>query len=349
MLTIVRRGYSFLVAKPIIRILLQTFVSLVLIGLLLNAVQTRNVAASLQSLQPMAVAAAAVLLVAGYTLNSRRWQLLLRNVGIHERLGALTSLYFIGQFFSLFLPTSAGGDAVRVYDVARRSHRTTQAIVATLQERLFGLAASLLVGLIATFYYLPLVPLQLRLWIFIIQVGGACGIVLLLYPRLIIAVANRIWRNQGDHPFLPRVANHPWAARLSNGLRSVSNLPLLTPLQCVALLILAITSTLLGTGMFYVLGVSLGIRASFIAFCLVVPLVWIVRMIPVSLNGVGVGEGAFVFLMGLFAVPSEHALALAVAVLALQTGFALIGGLLLALRMARGSWAGARAREAKEL
>src|SRR5205807_9617058 len=72
------------------------------------------------------------------------------------------------------------------------------------------------------------------------------------------------------------------------------------------------------------------------AWCLVVPLVWVVRMLPVSFNGIGVGEGAFVFLAGLFAVPSDSALALSLTVLGVQTGVALVGGLLLAIRVVRG-------------
>ncbi len=65
-------------------------------------------------------------------------------------------------------------------------------------------------------------------------------------------------------------------------------------------------------------------------------------MAPVSLNGLGVGEGAFVVLMSWFAVPADKALVLALAFLGLQTCCALFGGLLLLLRMARGSWASAR-------
>jgi len=69
-------------------------------------------------------------------------------------------------------------------------------------------------------------------------------------------------------------------------------------------------------------------------------MVWIVRMAPISLNGIGVSEGSFVFLIGLFNVPADQALALALAILGVMTSTALLGGLLLALRIARGTWAG---------
>jgi hypothetical protein len=92
--------------------------------------------------------------------------------------------------------------------------------------------------------------------------------------------------------------------------------------------------------MYYLIGRSMGIGAGFMAFCLVVPMVWIVRMAPISLNGIGVSEGSVVFLIGLFDVPADQALVLALAILGIMTSTALFGGLLLALRIARGTWAG---------
>jgi uncharacterized membrane protein YbhN (UPF0104 family) len=105
------------------RVLLQALVSAAVLAVLLTAARRGDVLASLRELVPGAVAAAVGLQLAACVLNARRWQVLLGRLGVHERLGALTALYLIGQFFSLFLPTSAGGDAVRIYQVARRCRR----------------------------------------------------------------------------------------------------------------------------------------------------------------------------------------------------------------------------------
>lgn len=342
MVAALKRGYQMLAQRPLVRVVLQTMVSVLLIAILFRAAQSTNVVASLQSLPPIAFVAAAAILGIGYLLNSVRWQFLLRNVGIRERVGNLAALYFIGQFFSLFLPTSTGGDAVRVYHVARESGRPSEALVATLQERLFGLASSLVIGLAATLYYLPLVPPQLRVWAIIVQAVGAVGVAVLLYPAKIIAVAGRICRIFDKRGTIERLATHPRAAFINKALRSVADLPSLTARQFFLLLGMAMTSTLLGVGTYYVLGLSLGLHLSFVALCLIVPSVWIIRMAPVSLSGIGVGEGAFVFLTNIFAVASSAALALALAVLAVQTSFALFGGVLLAFRMVRGTWSSTR-------
>jgi uncharacterized protein (TIRG00374 family) len=336
------RVYSFFARRRWLRVLLQLVVSLALLALLVGLASRADLVKTFRMLQPASIVFALALQVVAFVLNSRRWQLLLANVGISQRLGDLAVLYYIGQFFSLFLPTGTGGDVVRAYDVGRRSGLFTQAALATLQERLLGLGASLAIGLVAAIYYLPLVPAQLRVWIAIMQLVGAAGITLLLYPAVLFAIVERFWRAQRWRPALGRISERPLIARIIGVLQPIAELPPLRPLRLAALLGLAIVAVLLGIAMYYVIGLSLGIQIGFMAFCLVVPLVWIIRMAPVSLNGLGVGEGAFVFLIGLFAVPADQALVLALAFLGIQSCCALFGGLLLALRMARGSWAGTR-------
>jgi glycosyltransferase 2 family protein len=339
-IAIVKRSYGFLAARPLLRVGLQATVSLALIVLLVVAARQTNLIASFAMIQPGAIVAALALQLLAFVLNSKRWQLLLSNAGVEQKLGNLASLYFIGQFFSLFLPTGTGGDVVRAYSVARHSGLPAPTIMATLQERLLGLGASLLIGLVATLYYLPLVPLQLRIWMLIIAIIGAVGIAVLLYPALLFAIIGMFWRSQGHHSALQRLAARPLIAGVVGAIRPIGELPPLKPLKLALLLSMASTAVLMGIGMYYLIGRSMGIQASFMVFCLVVPMVWIVRMAPVSLNGIGVSEGSFVFLIGLFSVSSDQALVLALAILGVMTSTALFGGLLLALRIVRGTWTG---------
>jgi hypothetical protein len=88
---------------------------------------------------------------------------------------------------------------------------------------------------------------------------------------------------------------------------------------------------LLAVGYCYTLALDLGMQVNYFAFCLILPLVGLVRLLPVSLNGIGLGEGAFVLLLGLFGVPQGQALAFALVMLGLQTAMASLGGLLLVI------------------
>lgn len=342
MLSGITRVCRLIGSRPWMRVTLQALVSLGLLGLLVYLAQRGNVAASFRALDAGTIALACGIQVAACVLNSYRWQLLLRHGQVQERLRSLVAIYFVGQFFSLFLPTSTGGDAVRVYQVARRQGRLAQTLLATLQERLLGLGAAMLIGLAATVYYLPLLPSSLQLWAVVLQVTGTVGITLLIYPALLLAVSRWLSGLLGPGNRLHRLAARPLAARVMQAFQRIAGLPALPLGYLTLVLSLAAGGVLMGIGSYAVLGQALDIEAGFTMFCLVVPLVWIVRMLPVSLNGVGLGEGAFVCLLGLFAVPSDKALTLALAILGLQTAVALAGGVLLAALMLSGRWAVAR-------
>lgn len=323
-----------ILGRPWLRIGLQALVSVALIGLLVWAAQAAAVGDSLRQLQPGPLALSAALMIVAFLINGRRWQLLLRHIGIEEPLPRLIALYFIGSFFSLFLPGNASGDAVRAYDVGRRNGRYVEALVATLQERILGLGASLFIGLVATLCYLDLVPAEMRLGVLALEVGGTLGAVTLLYPGPLLRLARRLWPAHSRASFTQR----PLVARLREKLRPLLEVPPMTLPQLARLVALSLVPVLLGIGMYHVLARGLDIPTSYLAVCFVVPLVWIVRLLPLSLNGIGVGEGAFVYLMGLLAVPRGQALVLALAVLAVQSAVTLIGGVLLLARTLRGTW-----------
>lgn len=335
MITSLRNACRKVMGRPLLRVALQALVSVLLIGLLVALARRGDLADNLAALRPEVVAAAAGLLAAAYVLNSWRWQFLLAHVGVREPLPRLTLLYFIGQFFSLFLPTSAGGDAYRVYEVSRNGRPLLRVFYATVQERLLGLGVVMLIGLVATVYYAALLPPSLGVAIVLVQAAGTAAVVALLYPGPLLALAAR-WRPFAGRVWAQRLSGSPLAERLASAARSLKEMPSLSPARCLLVVILAAAANLLGIASFVVVDRSLGLGVSFSAYCLVVPLVWVVRMLPVSLNGIGVGEGAFVFLIGLFAVPADKALALALTFLGLQTGVALFGGLLLLVRLARG-------------
>jgi uncharacterized protein (TIRG00374 family) len=315
-----------------LRLAVQAAVSVGLLALLAGLVRRGDLAAAFRAVRPGAVALAAGLFVAASVLNAVRWRLLLRRQGIEERLGRLSALYFVGQFCSLFLPTSAGGDAVRVYEVSRGGRSPWRVLLATLQERLVGLGVTTGAGLAATLFYLPLLPPSLRWLVLAVQLGGLLAVVALLYPGAALRLAARLVPTR-----LRRLAEAPWAARRRELVRGLTDLPPLRWSEAAPVVLLALLSFGLCAIMYQVVGADLGAAVGF-GFCLVVPLVWVVRMLPISFNGIGVGEGAFVFLAGRFGVPSDRALALSLTVLGVQTAVALIGGVLLAAGLARG-WA----------
>ena len=85
-------------------------------------------------------------------LSAYRWYLLLKPLGLKIGFPRILSLYFLGMYFNLFLPTAIGGDAVRVYYLHKEAKRLSHATASVFLDRDLGMGALLLIAtLVATF------------------------------------------------------------------------------------------------------------------------------------------------------------------------------------------------------
>jgi uncharacterized protein (TIRG00374 family) len=292
-----------------------------------------NLIGQLQRIDPLTLLTAFGLLTLAYGLSTFRWQMLLQSSGIAgERFLPLWASYLVGIFFSMFLPTGAGGDAVRVYEVGKRNERIAEAFMATLQERMIGLAISLLIGLSATLYYLDHLPNELRGIAILAQVAMLLPIALLVYPQPIFRLIGYLWSTFSPKLGLARFEKHPLAAKILAAIKPIIELKPLPPAKLAQVMVVSIVAVLLALSVYPVLGQPLGIAIEPITYCLIVPLVWVIRLAPISLGGLGVSEGSFVLLISLFGVTEGPALALSLVVLGLQAGFAVIGGVIVLIR-----------------
>ncbi|MGA2229601.1 MAG: lysylphosphatidylglycerol synthase transmembrane domain-containing protein, partial [Tepidisphaeraceae bacterium] len=293
----------------------------------------QHVLDKLRQVAPSAIAGAAGLLAIAWLINSVRWAMLLRVAGIKENAAYLASLYYIGMFFSQILPTGAGGDAVRMLELYRRGHRPAPVVVATLQERLLGMGVSMLVGLMAAAAHLTHFPAAVRPILIGLPLAAIAAVAIFLYPRLPLGVAAKM----GTWPVFRGLKKHPILHRLTAAIEPAAQLPPLTPARLVPILLVTLAGVLFSISVWWALGLAVGTGVGFGGFCLVIPLVWVIAMTP-SLGGAGVREGGFVWLMGMFAVPTDRSLAVAALYLIVQLLLAAVGGVFLLLRIWQGGW-----------
>ena len=97
---------------------------------------------------------------------AERWRRLLRSQGMHERLPWLTRAYFVSYTAGQILPTSIGGDAVRILETSRRHPARLGAISAiVLLERALGGAATVLLGAVGFLLAIGRYDVGAYLWI----------------------------------------------------------------------------------------------------------------------------------------------------------------------------------------
>jgi uncharacterized membrane protein YbhN (UPF0104 family) len=234
-------------------------------------------------------------------VSSVRWQMLARPLGFHRSIGDLVAFYFIGMFFNLMLPTSVGGDVVRGWYLDGGSGRRTAALVSVLLDRLSGLLILLLLACGAVL----VCPLEIPAWLTVTVWGMAAVIVL-------------------GALLLPLLARH----RLLGAKYQALSIPLR---QCLPLLLrpgpLLLSALVQGANvvLVWMIGQALGVPVADSYYWILVPVVTLLTLLPVSLNGMGIREAGTVLLLGLQGVDSSSALSLALLWFAVFTVAGLAG------------------------
>ncbi len=230
-----------------------------------------------------------------------RWGTLLRAKGIREPLSWLTGAYFVGYAAGQVLPTSLGGDAVRIFDHSRRRpDHVGEAAGAVLMERILGAAGTLTmvaIGLaVAIGRYDDIEPI-VALEIFFIALVVA-GFVLLFSKR-----AGRLLSWLG--PLSDRLGLGTAARSLydaMHGYRQHVHAMVVVWLTTVGIQFLRILAI-------WMCGKSVGVDISPLVYVVLGPLLFLVMMVPFTINGLGVREAFFVAFLTQFDVSADAAFA----------------------------------------
>jgi glycosyltransferase 2 family protein len=251
-----------------------------------------------------------------------RWQLLLASKDLHEPLGWLTRLYFIGYAAGQILPTAVGGDAVRILQHARRRPAAkAKAAAAVVMERVVGSAGTLIVAAIGLALAVGRYEnIRVIVWIEIALIVGTTVFLILVFSR-------RTGRHLQERVF-------PLGRRLRLE-RPLSSVYLAmheyrsTPGVLVAVLGITMAAQLVRIVAIWLCGEAVGIDASPVVYLVLGPLLFLVQMVPVTLNGIGVREVFFVEFLGRFDVEPHAALAAGLLFYAVTIATALPGGFFL--------------------
>jgi uncharacterized protein (TIRG00374 family) len=135
--------------------------------------------------------AALLLFVITLVIRAYRWLVLVRGLDPEVPFGRLLRLYFVGQFFGIFLPSTYGGDVVRALELTQDTD-TSAAIGTVLLDRLTGLMTLVLMGLVV----LPFQAARMEPWlvwgILILTVGILTGGTLLIEGRFLRWLTGRL-------------------------------------------------------------------------------------------------------------------------------------------------------------
>ncbi len=303
--------------------LLKAGLSFALLAFLLTRVGLSTTIETLRGVETPYFLAALALFLVGVPLRAYRWQGLLSALRVDVPLPRLVVLYFVGAFFNSILPTGVGGDVIRAYELTKDDASAAVAASTVLVDRATGLLVLLALALVSVVFSCRLVGASLALAIAAISLGTFAGVGLLLWDDLWQQMSQRL----------------PWLGRLMarKGIEDFyRSLQVYRGRSVVRALAVSLIFNLLLIAVYHLIALSVGVKVSLWYLLLFVPLISFSLLLPISLSGLGVREGAYVLLFGQAGVPAPVALAMSLIFYSLHIATGLIGGVTYVLQGLRG-------------
>ncbi len=286
-------------------VLLKVAVALLLVGLLLWSVDWRDSLLRLREVAPLWTGAALLFMGFGILVSAWKWQLLLRARRLPVALTRLVRLYWIGVLFSNLMPSNVGGDVVRVA-LARHLGGMAPVAASVLVERATGFLVLTVLALAALLFGPALAGAE-RLW------AAAVGALLLG----VLLLATLLWRGDALVRLISAMPL-PGGGLVGRLLRKLDALALTLRgygADRRALLIACAVSVPFYASLVlvqYATIHAIGGELALVQVAAIAPLVALVSALPLSLNGIGIAEGAFVVLYVQAGLAPETALAAAI-------------------------------------
>jgi uncharacterized membrane protein YbhN (UPF0104 family) len=255
-----------------------------------------------------------------------RWQRLLRTQHIEIAPRALLGSFLVANFFSNFLPSNIGGDVVRISDTAKAAQSKTLATTVVLVDRGIGLLALVLVAAVGATAAGRVHPAAIPIWPVWLWAGLFVGAA---------ATAPALFAPAGFGRMLqPLTVFHPeWVGgrieKLIGALGKFRDSPGALASCFAAAVFVQATMVVF----YFAVAYALHLNVSFSDLSVIVPISFVVQMLPVSVNGFGVREATFSFYFTRIGQPIASALLVSLVAQALIILFSMTGA---AVYVARG-------------
>jgi uncharacterized protein (TIRG00374 family) len=214
-----------------------------------------------------------------------KWQVILRALKVRISLGKLYWLYIIGYFFNTVLPTNVGGDVVRAITLGKKTGNQAIAFSSVFIERFTGLSALLLMAIIA--FFMAIKDLW-NVWVNLALVAVIVGYLGIWFVLLNVSVLQ----------FLKAKIKFSAAQKIFIKLKSFQTATLSIADKKGALVFAVCNSFLFYFGAVlnvYVAGLTFFSDLSIFDAIIITPIVLIISMLPLSIGGIGLAEGAYFF------------------------------------------------------
>ena len=200
----------------------------------------------------------------------------------------------IAGYYNLFLPTALGGDVPKIFLLNKHLFDKKKVIASVFIERFFGFFSLIVLALVS------ILTLKIEIKNYHTLLISICSFLVLFVFVILFLTKIKIVKTGDDN-------KHSFISKLKSILESFKSYK--TWNICIVFFQSVVYQSL-GIFAVYFLGKALGLELSIFPYFVTLPLIWFTIMIPISISGFGLREGAFIYFFKLFGVTEEMALGL---------------------------------------
>ena len=310
--------------KKTLFLLLKISLSVALILWMTHDVALGSVFAIISESSTALLTLAFSLFFVGYVITAFRWRTLIRVQGGDAPIFFLVRSFMVALFFNNFLPSTVGGDVVRMYDSWRLGNSKSDAVTVVLVDRFLGLIVLLWFALLALIFDEAVAGAVPFIGVWVAASLAGIGIATWLILKIPVSTTQMLSSaKSGGVARIGRILEK--VHRSFQAYRQARS----AVLRALGLSVLLQVNVVVH---FILVARAVGIDVPAESMFLIIPVAVFIMMVPISINAIGVREAVFVFLFSLYGVQSVEALAFAWIAYSFTLLQGVLGGLVFALR-----------------
>lgn len=279
-------------------LIIQIIISAALIILLLRLINISDMFSLLKSVNLYYFILLLALVTVDRIFMAYKWHLLLKVKDKSISLFSAIKTYYIGTLAGFFLPTTVGGDMVRVLKLRSEKKSGTDVLTSVIMERMLGFIASAILAPIAALFLISF--LELDVWRFLWIAGAFLFFFIVL---IVLSFSGFIVRKIDKSK---KLSGNIFLGKFKKLYLSYAEYKNHKGLLAI-FLILSILEQIMPVIGTYLACRALNLSVPFVYFLLIIPLVQLVSRIPISFEGIGVNEGLLVYFFALLGLSTTGA------------------------------------------
>lgn len=247
------------------------------------------------------------------------WRAMLASKGYKIPFWKMLHIIIVSNFIGFVFPSAAGADVVRVFGLSKYIDSASEAFSSMVIFRMSGYVLMFTIALISATFFADRLPDEpvISAISYTLALGFCAGFLALIFSGKVLGMLEVGLKKNGMDDLYSKIETLYKAFRFYLSHKGVMTVAFVGAFFMQVGRILYV----------YVVSLALGLEVDLAVFCLFVPVIMVLLMIPVSISGIGVREGGYVFLFGYAGLSTAQAMSLSICGFALSLVYVLLGGL----------------------